>query len=55
MAILPSLKPNALIGVDDNWNEDGQMKGKGQLIADYMSKIDNHPVLNSYQTLWKNL
>jgi hypothetical protein len=54
MAIMPSLKQNALIGVDDNWNENGQMKGKGQLIADYMSKINNHPVLNSYQMLWKN-
>lgn len=54
MAILPSLKPNTLIGVDDNWDENGQMKGKGQLIADYMAKINNHPVLHSYQMLWKN-
>lgn len=54
MAILPSLKSNALIGVDDNWDEGGQMRGKGQLIADYMAKINNHPVLYSYQMLWKN-
>lgn len=54
MAILPSLKPDALIGVDDNWDENKQMKGKGQLIADYMATINNHPVLHSYQILWKN-
>jgi len=54
MTILPSLKPGALIGVDDNWSENGQMKGKGQLIADYMLKINNPPVLHSYQVLWKN-
>jgi hypothetical protein len=39
--------------VDDNWNEDGKMKGKGQLIADYMSKIGNEPTLNLYQIFWK--
>lgn len=54
MAILPSLKAGALIGVDDNWDEDGKMKGKGQLIADYMAKINNYPVLHSYQIFWKN-
>lgn len=53
MTIMPSLAPGALIGVDDNWNEDGKMKGKGQLIADYMSKIENEPTLNLYQVFWK--
>jgi len=53
MTIMPSLAPGALIGVDDNWNEDGKMKGKGQLIADYMSKIGNEPTLNLYQIFWK--
>jgi len=53
MTIMPSLAPRALIGVDDNWNEDGKMKGKGQLIADYMSKIGNEPTLNLYQIFWK--
>jgi hypothetical protein len=53
MTIMPSLSPDALIGVDDNWNEDGRMKGKGQLIADYMSKIENEPTLNLYQVFWK--
>lgn len=53
MTIMPSLASGALIGVDDNWNEDGKMKGKGQLIADYMSKIGNEPTLNLYQIFWK--
>ena len=53
MTIMPSLAQGALIGVDDNWNEDGKMKGKGQLIADYMSKIGNEPTLNLYQIFWK--
>jgi hypothetical protein len=53
MTIMPSLATGTLIGVDDNWNENGQMKGKGQLIADYMSKIGNEPTLNLYQIFWK--
>lgn len=57
LTIAPSLKPGALIGVDDNWIEvkDGQniLLGKGQLIFDYMLKINN-PVLHaSYQFFWR--
>ena len=57
--ILPSLKPNALIGVDDNWFEyrNGQsiFAGKGQFVADYMYKINNPICFNGYQLLWKNI
>lgn len=55
--IVPSLKPGALIGVDDNWFEirDGQevMAGKGQFICDYMNKISNPIVFNGYQMFWR--
>ena len=55
--ILPSLKPGALIGVDDNWFDvrDGQnyIAGKGQFIFDYMQKLNNNPTLHAYQIFWK--
>ena len=56
LTIIPSLKPGALIGVDDNWIEfrDGQniISGKGQFIFDYMQKINNNPSLHNYQIFW---
>lgn len=57
ITIMPSLKPDALIGVDDNWNDyiEGLqiLEGKGKIIFDYMSKISNSPVHASYQIFWK--
>lgn len=55
--IVSSLKPGALIGVDDNWIEwrDGQqiLAGKGQLVYNYMSKINNPIIYNGYQMFWR--
>lgn len=53
MTILPSLKEGALIGVDDNWYENGIFDGKGKFVFDYMQCIKNDPVLTEYQIFWK--
>lgn len=57
LTIAPSLKPGALIGVDDNWIEvkDGQnvLSGKGQFIFDYMRKSNRNLVHDGYQLFWK--
>lgn len=54
MTILPSLKPGALIAIDDNWTgNNGEMVGKGQLLGDYMKTINNLPCYSGYQMLWK--
>lgn len=53
MTILPSLKPGALIGVDDNWIVDNEMTGKGKFVGDYMKIINNSPCYSGYQMLWK--
>jgi hypothetical protein len=57
ITIAPSLKPGALIGVDDNWIEqkDGQnyLLGKGQLVFDYMQKSGRPLVQGGYQLFWK--
>jgi hypothetical protein len=51
--ILPSLKPGALIGVDDCWMENNMVSGKGKFVTDYMDKIMNAPVYAGYQFFWK--
>lgn len=57
LTIAPSLKPGALIGVDDNWIEekDGQnyLVGKGQLVFDYMQKSGRPLCQGGYQLFWK--
>ncbi len=57
LTIAPSLKQGALIGVDDNWveNKDNlhMLMGKGQLIFDYMRKVNNPLVKDGYQMFWK--
>jgi hypothetical protein len=57
LTIAPSLKPGALIGVDDNWVEveDNKniLRGKGQIIYDYMVSA-NIPVAHAgYQIFWR--
>jgi hypothetical protein len=53
MTILPSLKPGALVGVDDNWMVNNEMTGKGKFVGDYMKTINNLPCYSGYQMLWK--
>lgn len=57
LTIAPSLKPGALIGVDDNWietkNNQQHLMGKGQFIYDYMSKVNNPLLHNGYQMFWR--
>lgn len=57
LTIAPSLKKDALIGVDDNWIEekDGQniIAGKGQFIFDYMRKSGRYLYHDGYQLFWK--
>lgn len=53
MTILPSLKEGALIGIDDNWVENGKFDGKGKFVLDYMESIKNSPLLFDYQLFWK--
>jgi hypothetical protein len=50
--ILPSLKKGSLIGVDDNWIENGSMDGKGRFVLDYMNKIECPLIYNGYQLFW---
>jgi len=57
LTIAPSLKPGALIGVDDNWievkNDQNILRGKGQIIYDYMVSA-NIPVAHAgYQIFWR--
>jgi predicted O-methyltransferase YrrM len=47
-----SLKPGALVCVDDNWLVNNMLDGKGKLIADYFHKIGKHPVKVGYQIIW---
>jgi len=55
--ILPSLKPGALIAVDDNWIEEKENQyiigGKGQMLFEYMMKTKNQPISTGYQFIWK--
>ena len=57
LTIAPSLKPGALIGVDDNWVEsrDGNnfLCGKGFMIYEYMKKINNPVLHDGYQLFWR--
>lgn len=57
LTIAPSLKPGALIAVDDNWYEQQGnqqiLAGKGLFIYDYMAKSNNPPVFSGYQIMWK--
>ena len=54
MTIFPSLKPGALIAIDDNWiGNNGEMTGKGKFLGDYMKTINNLPCYSGYQMLWK--
>jgi hypothetical protein len=57
LTIAPSLKPGALIAVDDNWYEEQDgghvLVGKGLFIYDYMVKAGNAPAFTSYQIMWK--
>lgn len=52
--ILPSLKYDALIGVDDCWLLDNMVYGKGKVIFDYMQKTNNFPCAMGYQFFWRN-
>jgi len=57
LTIAPSLKPGALIGVDDNWiemsNNQQVLHGKGQFIFDYMAKSGNSLAHDGYQLFWR--
>lgn len=54
--ILRSLKPGALLAVDDNWieqkDEQYVIGGKGQMIFEYMMKTGNPPIHTGYQFMW---
>ena len=53
VTIAPSLADGALIGVDDNWVENGQLAGKGQFVFDYMQKSGRPLCHDGYQLFWK--
>jgi len=53
VTIAPSLANGALIGVDDNWVENGQLAGKGQFVFDYMQKSGRPLCHDGYQLFWK--
>ena len=53
VTIAPSLVDGALIGVDDNWVENGQLAGKGQFVFDYMQKSGRPLCHDGYQLFWK--
>lgn len=53
LTIAPCLKPGTLIGVDDNWVEEGKLGGKGQFVSDYMEKSGRPLIHNGYQLFWK--
>jgi hypothetical protein len=53
LTIAPSLENGALIGVDDNWVENGQLAGKGQFVFDYMQKSGRPLCHDGYQLFWK--
>jgi hypothetical protein len=51
-AIRPSLKTDAMIVVDDNFYENGKLKGKGKFMFEFMKKIGCPCVLQDYQCIW---
>jgi len=51
-AIMPSLKPGALIGVDDNWKIGNTRVGKGWMVLDYLASLGMRPVFDGYQIFW---
>jgi hypothetical protein len=53
ITIAPSLADGALIGVDDNWVEEGKLGGKGQFVFDYMQKCGRPLCHDGYQLFWK--
>jgi len=53
LTIAPSLSGGALIGVDDNWIDNGKLAGKGQFVFDYMQKSGRPLCHDGYQLFWK--
>jgi len=53
LTIAPSLSDGALIGVDDNWIDNGKLAGKGQFVFDYMQKSGRPLCHDGYQLFWK--
>ena len=51
-AILPSLKPGCLIGVDDNWKIGNTRVGKGWMVLEYLKEKGIEPVFDEYQIFW---
>jgi SAM-dependent methyltransferase len=53
--IEPSLKPGALVVIDDNsrFQDSGKRTGKGHYIADYLSAKGIEPVYDAYQIIYK--
>lgn len=51
-AIRPSLKSGAMIVVDDNFYENGKIKGKGKFMFEFMEKIGCPCVMQDYQCIW---
>ena len=52
LAIQDSLKPGALIGVDDNWFNGDQRTGKGFLVLQYLEAYGIKPAFDGYQIFW---
>ena len=50
--ILPLPSPGCLIGVDDNWLDNGVQSGKGKYVYDYFKCRGIMPVFNEYQIFW---
>ena len=51
-AIYESLKPGALIGVDDNWMVGNTRIGKGWLVLEYFNSLGIPPIFDGYQIFW---
>jgi SAM-dependent methyltransferase len=51
-AIYESLKPGALVGVDDNWLTGQTRIGKGWLVLEYFQKLGVPPIFDGYQIFW---
>lgn len=51
-AIRPSLQKGTMIVVDDNFYVNGQFKGKGKYMAEFMQKINCKMILKDYQCIW---
>jgi hypothetical protein len=52
-AIMPRLKPGALIAVDDNPIVNDRRMGKGYLVEEFLSGIGAKKLYDGYQVLWQ--